>query len=126
MVSRISATGPASASTAWSRYVTREAWPTWAPHIRRVRPEGEIHPGDRGVVLGPLVSFVPYTILERDDVARRWSWWVGVGPVGVRLDHGVDEGPEGTTAWADVHLPAPLVAIYRPLAGSALRRLVGG
>lgn len=122
---RISATGPAPASTVWSRYVTREAWPTWAPHIRRVRPGGEIRPGERGVVLGLVVAVVPFVILARDDDARRWSWRVGVGPASVRLDHGVDEGAGGTTAWADVHLPAPVVALYRPLAGSALRRLVG-
>ena len=59
-----------------------------------------------------------------DAAARRWTWRVGVGPLGVVLDHGVDPADGETTAWADVHAPRLLVRAYAPLARLALRRLV--
>jgi hypothetical protein len=49
---------------------------------------------------------------------------VGVGPLAVVLDHGVDPVGAGSSAWADVHAPRLLVRAYAPLARLALRRLV--
>lgn len=123
---RTSATGPADPDDAWRRYTTRELWSTWSPQIRSVRPGGRIRPGDRGVVLGLLVAVVPFTILARDDAARRWSWRVGVRPLAVRMDHGIDVVDGGCTAWMDLHGPAALGAAYAPFARRALEHLATG
>lgn len=123
---RIEATGPRPVGDAWEQYTRTSAWPTWSPQIRDVRGvEGPIAPGARGVVHGPFPVRVPFRIVAVDAAARRWTWRVGVGPLGVVLDHGVDPAAEGSTAWADVHAPRVLVAAYAPLARLALRRLVG-
>ena len=125
---RIEASGPRPVDDTWEQYTRPAAWPAWAPQIRAVRGvTGRIGAGDRGVVHGPLVVRVPFRIVSVDPVARRWTWRVGVGPVGVVLDHGVDpggSGGSGSTAWADVHARALLVRGYAPLARLALRRLV--
>lgn len=122
---RIEATGPRPADDTWEQYTRTSAWPEWAPQVRGVRGvTGHVTAGDRGVVHGPLLVRVPFTVVSVDPVARRWRWRVGVGPVGLLLDHGVDESAAGTTAWADVHAPALLVRVYAPLARLALRRLV--
>ena len=128
---RIEATGPRPVDDAWEQYTRTAAWPEWAPQIRGVRGvTGRIAPGDRGVVHGPFPVRVPFTIVSVDPSARRWTWRVGVGPLAVVLDHGVDAARAGTTggstAWADVHAPRLLVRAYAPLARLALRRLVGG
>ena len=124
---RIEASGPRPADDAWEQYTRTSAWPEWAPQIRGVRGvSGRIAPGDRGVVYGPFPLRVPFTIVSVDPTARRWTWRVGVGPLSVVLDHGIDRPVafEGCTAWADVHAPALLVRAYAPLARLALRRLV--
>jgi hypothetical protein len=123
---RIEATGPRPADDAWEQYTRTSAWPTWSPQIRAVRGvDGRIAPGDRGVVHGPFPVRVPFRIVAVDAEARRWTWRVGVGPLAVVLDHGVDPVGGGSSAWADVHAPALLVRAYAPLARLALRRLVG-
>ena len=124
---RIEATGPRSAEEVWALYTRPSTWPTWAPQIRGVRGVSDpISPGARGVVHGPLLLRVPFVIESIDDVARRWTWRVGIGPLSVVLDHGIDELSSGCSAWAEVHAPYVLVLPYSPLARLALRRLVGG
>ena len=73
---------------------------------------------------GPLGLRAPFTIVAVDAAARRWTWRVGLGPLAVVLDHGVDPVGDQTCAWADVHAPRLLVRPYAPLARTALRRLV--
>lgn len=128
---RIEASGPRPVDDTWEQYTRTDAWSEWAPQIRSVRGvSGHVRAGDRGVVHGPFPVRVPFTIVSVDAAAHRWTWRVGVGPLGVVLDHGVDADPAGTTggsvAWADVHAPRLLVRAYAPLARLALRRLVGG
>lgn len=123
---RVDVTGSADPADAWRRYVTRGEWAGWAPHIRGVRPDGSpVRPGQRGVVLGPLGLRLGYQVLARDDRLRRWSWRVGPGPFGVRMEHGVDAHPHGCRVWVDLHLPRPVAAGYAPLARAALRGLAG-
>lgn len=123
----IEATGPRSAEQVWRLYTHPSTWPTWAPQISSVHGVADpIGSGDRGVVHGPLLLRVPFVIEAVDDSAHRWTWRVGVGPLAVVLDHGVDQLPTGCRAWAEVHAPYPLVLPYSPFARLALRRLAGG
>ena len=88
---RIEASGPRPVDDTWEQYTRTAAWPEWAPQIRSVRGvTGRIAAGDRGVVHGPFPLRVPFTIVSVDPAARRWTWRVGVGPLSVVLDHGVD------------------------------------
>lgn len=117
----LTTSGAATTEQVWQRYVTPELWPTWAPHIRRVTCADErVRAGSSGVVHGPAGLRVPFEVLVVDEVERRWSWRVG-RPIGITMDHGVDDDPEGARAW--VGLPLALAA-YAPVARLALRRLV--
>jgi hypothetical protein len=124
----ISAEGEASTDEVWRRYTHPASWPGWAPQIRRVDagdPADEvIERGTRGTVHGPLLTRVPFRIRSVDHQSRRWSWWVGFGPVGVGMDHGVDETGTGSRAWVRIHAHRYLVRPYVPMAKLALRRLV--
>lgn len=120
----ISATGDRPLDDAWERYTHPALWSTWAPQIRSVTCADEvIAAGTRGVVHGPLVVRVPFTIESVDHEEHRWTWRVGVGPIGVRMDHGVDATADGVRAWARIHLPALVAMPYAPIAHLALRRL---
>ena len=121
----VSADGPADAAEVWRRYTSPAEWPGWAPQISAVdTADDPIRTGTSGVVLGPLLVRVPYRILEVDPVGQRWEWRVGVGPLGLRMEHGVDELATGSRAWVRIHAPTVLVLPYRPLARLALRRVV--
>lgn len=121
----ITAEGPALLPDVWDAYTRPALWSGWAPQIRRVATDAEVlAPDVTGTVHGPLLVRVPFRILEVDHERHRWRWRVGVGPVGVVLDHGVDAVGTGSRAWAEVHAPGLLVAPYSPLARLALRRLV--
>lgn len=129
----VAAEGEASVEEVWRRYRRVDLWASWAPQIRSVATDAEgaegaegpvVAPGLRGTVHGPLVVRVPFRILAVDEERRRWSWRVGVGRVGVVMEHGVDTSPLGSRAWVRIHLPAALAAGYAPLAHLALRRLV--
>ncbi len=119
---RISAAGAATTEQVWLRYVTPELWPTWAPQLRRVTcADSRIRAGSRGTAYGPALLRVPFQVLVVDDVERRWAWRVG-WPIGITMEHGVDEDQQGgASAWVD--LPPALLA-YAPVARLALRRLV--
>jgi len=120
----LAATGPADLDEVWTRYSTPDRWPEWAPQIRSVSCSGPFNPGTSGTVHGPWPARIPFQIRSVDPSARQWSWRVGVGPLGVVMDHGVEESGSGTRAWVRIHAPAPLVAPYAPIARLALRRLV--
>lgn len=122
---RISVEGPADVAEVWHRYTSPAAWPGWAPQISRVDADHDpIRIGTGGVVHGPLLVRVPFTILDVDHTARRWTWRVGLGPFGLRMEHGVDASPAGSIAWVRVHAPGLMVLPYVPIARLALRRVV--
>lgn len=122
---RVSVEGPAGAAEVWERYTSPARWPEWAPQITSVDADHDpIRPSTRGVVHGPLLVRVPFTILDVDADAWRWAWRVGVGPISVRMEHGVDATPSGSVAWVEIHAPRLLVLPYLPIARLALRRAV--
>ena len=122
---QLSAVGDLPVEDVWERYTRPVLWPTWAPQITRVStPDDVIRTGTRGTVHGPLLVRVPFRILSVDHASRRWAWRVGLGPLGLVMDHGVDVESGGTRAWVDIHAPSAIVAAYAPVARLALRRLV--
>lgn len=120
----LAAIGPTPADEVWSRYSTPERWSEWAPQIRSVSCSGPLAPGLSGTVHGPWPTRIPFEIRSVDVAARVWSWRVGVGPLSLVMDHGVEEAGTGARAWVRLHAPALLVAPYAPIARLALRRLV--
>jgi hypothetical protein len=121
----VRARGPLAADAAWERYARPATWPTWSPQIRRVEcAHDRLAAGVTGRVIGPLGVAVPFVVDDWNDAARRWTWTVPVGPVELRLDHGVDGGDDGSSTYVRVHGPAPIVLPYLPLARWALHRLL--
>jgi hypothetical protein len=120
----LAATGPTPVDEVWGRYSTPDRWVEWAPQIRSVSCSGPLVPGMSGTVHGPWPMRIPFEIRSVDATARVWSWRVGVGPLGVVMDHGVEASGSGARAWVRLHAPTPLVAPYAPVARLALRRLV--
>jgi hypothetical protein len=129
------ARGTAPVDAAWERYADPQLWPTWSPQIQRVTTStprletgttGTVH---AGLLPRPTVP-VPFTVLEVDDVRRRWAWRVSLGPVRLHLEHGVDPddtgGDPGSATWLRMAGPLPVVLPYAPLARIALSRLVRG
>jgi hypothetical protein len=122
----VRASGPATADEVWNRYRDTRRWSEWAPQIRSVQTSGGhlITPGLTGSVrplAGPAVRF---EIEQVDPSGRTWSWRVWVGPIRLRLDHGVTAHDGATSTWLDVRGPLPVIAGYAPVAYLALRRLV--
>lgn len=122
---RVEVVGPASVDEVWRRYTTPGLWADWAPQIRGVdhRP-GRIVAGGEGVVRGPLGLRVPFVVEVVDDETMRWVWTPGVGPVRVRMRHGVDPERRGSSAWVEIAAPRLLALPYAPVARLALHRLV--
>jgi hypothetical protein len=121
--------GSASADTAWERYADPALWSTWAPQIQAVDTDmARLAPGGSGVVRAGVTSRptlgIPFTILEVDEEARQWSWRAQIGPVELRLEHGVTPHEGGASTWLRVHGPLPVVLGYAPVAWLALTRLV--
>jgi hypothetical protein len=97
------ATGPVLAAQVWERYAVPARWPEWAPQIIRVEASGpRIAAGVAGRVRGPLGVRVRFTITEVDEVRRTWAWRVWVGPLVLRLRHGVQPHPAGSASWLPV------------------------
>ncbi len=123
--------GPASAYTVWERYADPAAWSTWAPQIQRVDTAMQrITASGIGVVRAGLLPRptlgVPFEVLSVDEPAMEWSWQVVLGPVRLRLEHGVIGTPAGSETWLLVQGPPPLLLAYAPVARLALGRLVRG
>ncbi len=116
---RVAVAGPASEAVVWDRFTRPPLWSTWAPHIRGVDCDDErIRPGSVGTVRGVGPLRVRFVVTDVDDAARRWTWTFGGL---VRMEHGVESDPTGTSAW--VRMAAPLAVPYLPLLRMALRRL---
>jgi hypothetical protein len=117
--------GPASPDQVWERYAVPERWPGWAPQISRVQASApRIAPGVTGRVWAPLGLRVDFVVTEVDGRLRTWAWSVRLGPLRLRLQHGVQADPAGSATWLRVHGPAHVVAAYLPVARLALHRLV--
>jgi hypothetical protein len=126
---RLHAHGTAPADTAWERYADPALWPTWAPQIQRVDTAMQrLVPGGSGTVRAGLLPHptlgIAFRVLTVDEAAREWSWEAGLGPVHLRLEHGVTERADGSGTWLRVHGPLPVVVAYAPVARFALGRLV--
>ena len=122
----LSATGPLPAAEAWERYALPRRWPEWSPQISRVELPGErIAPGVSGKLHAPGGFSLGFTIDAVDEAARTWSWTVRVALLRLRLDHWVEDGPDGgSTAGLRTSGPGPVIAAYAPVAQIALDRLV--
>ena len=122
------ARGAASPALAWERYSLLAHWPRWSPQITSVRADGDrLRPGLTGVVHGPLGVAVPFTVTEVDEAAMTWAWTAHLGPVRLRLHHGVEPDPRragGSVTWLRVSGPLPIVVGYAPPARWAISRLV--
>ncbi|GAA3452687.1 SRPBCC family protein [Dactylosporangium matsuzakiense] len=119
--------GPCGADEVWDRYARPSRWAEWAPQIRGVTYQGEvIAPGAAGVVHGPVGVRVPFRIVavDADGPVRRWAWEVRVLTMTLWLEHVVEARGTGVRTRLSVAGPAPVVAMYRPVAWAALRRLV--
>jgi len=105
----------ASLDEAWRELADVEGWPSWAPHIRKVRvdPAGPLGPESRGrlTLRGGLRSTFRMATWEPQ---RRWTW---VGPLAwlrVHYDHRFEREPSGGTnlIWT-VSLSGPGASVVR-------------
>jgi hypothetical protein len=119
-------TGPLDPQAVWERYAVPDRWPEWSPQISRVEMSApRLVSGATGRVHAPLGVSFPFVVDSVDERARRWSWTVRLGLVKIRLEHWVDDGPDGgTTTGLRVRGPLPLAAGYAPAALVALHGLV--
>ncbi len=53
-----------------------------------------------------------------------WSWKARLGPLTMRLEHGVTAHLRGSTTWLRIEAPGVLALGYAPVARMALNRLV--
>ena len=121
----VRARGPRPSAEVWERYARPATWPAWAPQIRHVQCRHDrLGIGSEGRVVGPLGLTVPFIVDDWNDADRRWTWTVRLGPVGLRLEHGVDSDRAGSSTFVRVHGPAPIVLPYLPVARLAVHRLV--
>jgi Polyketide cyclase / dehydrase and lipid transport len=119
--------GPRPPDDVWDRYVRPQRWPEWSPQIRSVDYPGEtLSPDTTGVVHGPAGLRVRFRILDvtADAPVRSWTWAVSAAGVRLRLTHTVEPVAGGTRTGLTVWGPAPVVALYLPVARWALGRLV--
>lgn len=72
------------------------------------------------MVEGPFGVRARFEVTVVDEVARRWTWRVHVGPACLTIAHGVTDG---LTA-VDIEGPGLLVHSYAPVARVSLTRLV--
>jgi len=122
---RVRVTGPVPPARVWERYAVPARWAGWAPQIRGVDASADrIAPGVGGTVRGPLGVRVAFVVTDVDERGRTWAWDVRCGPVRMHLRHGVEPEPRGAATWLIIDGPAPVVAVYLPVARVALGRLV--
>lgn len=102
---------------AWRELAAVEDWPSWAPHIRRVKvePAGPLGPQSTGrlKLRGGLRSAFRMTDW---DPPRRWTW---IGPLAwlkVHYDHQFEPDPDGgtTLTWTVALSGFGASAIRRP------------
>lgn len=122
---RVEVRGPVTPQTAWARYERFDAWPGWAPHLRRVEAAGAvIEPGVRGAVYGPAGVRVRFRIDTVDPVGRAWSWTVWLPGTRLVLRHDLAPDGAGCRAGVDLVGPALVVGPYAPFTRWPLHRLV--
>ena len=125
----LQAHGDAPVAVAWERYADPALWSTWAPQIQRVDTDLQrLAEGGTGTVRAGLLRRptlgIPFRVLSVDESAREWAWEARLGPVRLRLEHGVTAHLTGSTTWLSVHGPLPVILGYAPVAQIALGRLV--
>ena len=125
----LQAHGVAPVTLAWERYADPSLWSTWAPQIQRVDTTMDrLVPGGTGTLYaGPLpwpTVGVTFRVLAVDEAAREWAWQTHLGPVRLRLEHGVTPHLRGSTTWLRLTGVLPVVLGYAPVARLALRQLV--
>lgn len=120
------ARGPAGPDEAWERYAELDRWPEWAPQISGVdAPARRLRAGLRGTVRAAGVIHVHFEVLHVDEAARTWSWRARLGPVTLRLEHGVEPADDsGARTWLRTTGPALVVLPYAPVALVALHSLL--
>ena len=121
--------GVAPVALAWERYADPALWPTWAPQIQRVDTSLQrLAEGGTGTVRAGLLHRptlgIPFRVLAVDESAREWAWEAWIGPIRLRIEHGVCAHPAGSATWLRVHGPLPVILVYAPVARIALGRLV--
>jgi len=126
---RLQAHGVAPVALAWERYADPALWSTWAPQIQRVDTLMQrLAVGGTGTVRAGLLHRptlgVPFRVLAVDEPAREWAWEVRLGPLRLRLEHGVTAHLDGSSTWLRVHGSLPVILVYAPVARIALGRLV--
>ena len=77
-----------------------------------------------GTAPADIRADVQTTVDAVDADLRRWVWTVRLGPITLRLEHGVLAQGDGSRTWLTVNGPLPLIVGYAPLARFALGRLV--
>jgi hypothetical protein len=125
----LQAHGVAPVTLAWERYADPALWSTWSPQIQRVDTEmRRLEAGATGTVRAGLLARptlgIAFRVLAVDEAAREWAWEAWLGPVRMRLEHGVTAHLTGSSTWLRVHGPLPVIAGYAPVARIALGRLV--
>jgi hypothetical protein len=123
------ARGAADPATAWERYVDPALWSSWAPQIQRVTTSTpRLAAGTTGTVHAGLLARptlpVRFEVLAVDEAGREWAWRAHLGPLSLRLEHGVSPDGAGASTCLRVHGPLPVVLAYAPLARIALGRLL--
>ncbi|WP_206510507.1 MarR family transcriptional regulator [Rhodococcus sp. BGS-1C] len=127
MQTTIDATGSASATLAWERYMNPDRWPEWAPQIMGVDYEHDRLTADTtGRVHGPLCVRIDFEILDVDETEWTWTWraWWQQRALGLTLTHAVTARPGGSRTWLTAEGSPLLVLPYAPVAKIALMQLV--
>src|SRR4051812_36018445 len=118
---RLQAHGAAPVPVAWERYADPALWSTWAPQIQRVDTDLErLAEGGTGTVRAGLIPRptlgIAFRVLAVDEAGREWSWEAWLGPLRLRLEHGVTAQLGGSTTWLRIHGPLPVILGYAPVA----------
>lgn len=128
----ISAAGAAKPEAVWQQYIHPDRWSDWSPQISAVDYPGEVRAtpgvaigaGGVGTVHALFGVRVHFEILNVNAEKRCWSWRVAVAGIRMTLVHDVTPHESGTRTGLQIDGPAPVVALYAPVARLALGRLV--
>ena len=121
----IRARGPLGPDTVWERYDRPVLWPTWAPHLKQVvYVPRRLLEGAEGQVIAVGGVRARFVVTAVDRATRTWAWRVRLGPLTLRLQHGVTPRHDGSATWLRLDGPIAVILPYAPLAHWALRRLV--
>ncbi len=108
----------------WSHLAKLEEWPSWAAHIRRMRPTppGELTAATQVLLhmrAGPRTKM----IVTEYDPPRRWVWGGRSLGVTTRFEHKLEEiGHERTRIWFLACVSGPLAGPGGWMFGRMMRR----